>query len=59
MDPLDHTGWSVMVTGVAHQVTDPHELEAVHPEKIARWAPTGDGCVVAISTELVTGRRLV
>jgi nitroimidazol reductase NimA-like FMN-containing flavoprotein (pyridoxamine 5'-phosphate oxidase superfamily) len=59
MDPLDHTGWSVMVTGVAHQVTDPDELEAVHPEKIARWAPTGDGCVVAISTELVSGRRLV
>jgi nitroimidazol reductase NimA-like FMN-containing flavoprotein (pyridoxamine 5'-phosphate oxidase superfamily) len=58
MDPIDHTGWSVMVTGVAHQVTDPDELESVHPEKIARWAPTGDGCVVAISTELVTGRRL-
>ena len=59
MDPLEHTGWSVMVTGVARQITDEDELERVHPDKIARWAPTGDGCVVSVSTEIVTGRRLV
>jgi len=58
MDPIDHTGWSVMVTGVARQVTDPDELVALQADRVARWAPRGDACVVAVSTELVSGRRI-
>lgn len=56
-DPMYHSGWSVVVTGVAHEVTDPDELAALPP--LARWARRGDGRVMAISTELVTGRRIV
>jgi len=58
MDPFDHTGWSVMVTGVARQVTAPDELARLHVESIARWAPLGEVCIVAVSTEMVTGRRI-
>jgi nitroimidazol reductase NimA-like FMN-containing flavoprotein (pyridoxamine 5'-phosphate oxidase superfamily) len=59
MDPITHEGWSVMVTGVAREVTDPRELDRLASERIPRWAPTGDGRVVAVSTDLVTGRRIV
>jgi nitroimidazol reductase NimA-like FMN-containing flavoprotein (pyridoxamine 5'-phosphate oxidase superfamily) len=58
IDPFEHTGWSVMVTGVARRVTDPVELDAVRPQRVARWAPDGEDCVVAVSTEMVSGRRI-
>jgi len=58
MDPLWHTGWSVMVTGVARHVTDPAELERLARMPIARWAPRGGGQVVSITPELISGRRI-
>ncbi|MDQ4096535.1 MAG: pyridoxamine 5'-phosphate oxidase family protein [Actinomycetota bacterium] len=58
-DPADQSGWSVVVTGVAREVTDPAELARLSAVAIPRWAPHGDGRVVAISTELVSGRRLL
>lgn len=58
MDPLEHTGWSVMVTGVARQVTDTAELDEIRPERVARWAPLGEDCIIAISTDMVSGRRI-
>jgi nitroimidazol reductase NimA-like FMN-containing flavoprotein (pyridoxamine 5'-phosphate oxidase superfamily) len=59
MDPLTHEGWSVMVTGVARAVTDHDELMDVDPHRIPHWAPSPNGHVVAISTDIVTGRRIV
>lgn len=58
MDPLWHTGWSVMVTGVAHHVVEPEELERIGTMPLARWAPRGGGHVVAITPELISGRRI-
>lgn len=58
MDPMWHTGWSVVVTGVAQEVTDPDELAALADAHIPRWAPAHDGRVVSVSTEMITGRRL-
>lgn len=57
-DPLYHSGWSVVVTGVAREVTDPDELHALPSARVARWAPEGNGRLVAISTEMVSGRRI-
>ncbi|MEY2420682.1 MAG: hypothetical protein QOI95_749 [Acidimicrobiaceae bacterium] len=57
-DPIYHSGWSVSVTGVATEISDPDELDAAHRMPIARWAPDGDDAVLAISTEVVTGRRI-
>jgi uncharacterized protein len=59
IDPVEHTGWSVMVTGVACELTDPRELAAAQVPPLARWAPGGEDRVIAISTELVSGRRIV
>ena len=57
-DPISHTGWSVNLIGVAR------DLEAVlrdltfDPTEIPRWAPTGDERVVAVTAEMVSGRRI-
>lgn len=56
-DPMYHSGWSVVVTGIAREVTNPDELAELPP--IARWARHGNGRVMAISTEVVSGRRIV
>lgn len=57
-DPIDHTGWSVAVTGTAHAMTDAAELASVKGQPLARWAPRGDQAVITISTELISGRRI-
>jgi nitroimidazol reductase NimA-like FMN-containing flavoprotein (pyridoxamine 5'-phosphate oxidase superfamily) len=59
IDPMYHTGWSVLVTGVARDLT--HHSELLHlPHLPARWAPetSSDGRLVAISLDLMTGRRI-
>ena len=39
MDPLWHTGWSVVVTGLAHEVTDPEDRARLDGADIPYWAP--------------------
>jgi nitroimidazol reductase NimA-like FMN-containing flavoprotein (pyridoxamine 5'-phosphate oxidase superfamily) len=56
-DLIHHSGWSVAVTGVATEVSDPTELDRARQLPVARWAPAGDEVVISISTELVSGRR--
>lgn len=58
MDPVSHTGWSVVVTGVAEEITDPADLAALEDAHLPRWAPGRGDNVVAVSTERVTGRRI-
>ena len=58
VDGIEHTGWSVVVTGIASVVTDPDELERLRHAPIARWAPGWEGYVLSISVEMVAGRRL-
>ena len=48
-DPVDHSGWSVAVTGVTSELSG---------ETVTHWAPVGDGALVAISTEVMSGRRI-
>jgi nitroimidazol reductase NimA-like FMN-containing flavoprotein (pyridoxamine 5'-phosphate oxidase superfamily) len=58
MDALSHSGWSVMVTGIVHEVTDPQELAELTHVGIPKWAPTSSDRIVAISTEVISGRRM-
>jgi len=58
-DAAAHTGWSVIVTGVASEVTDPGALEATQRLELPRWAPSAGDRIVAVSVELVSGRRIV
>ncbi len=55
VDPVGHEGWSVVVTGIATVVdTDP----SLPPSAIPHW-PAGEATrVLALPTDLVTGRRL-
>jgi uncharacterized protein len=56
-EPLTHAGWSVVVTGTAREIADRDAQARLGP--IPRWAPAGDDRFVSISTDLVSGRRIV
>jgi nitroimidazol reductase NimA-like FMN-containing flavoprotein (pyridoxamine 5'-phosphate oxidase superfamily) len=58
IDPISHAGWSVVVTGFARELTDAAALAEAAAANIPRWAPNGNGHVVEITTELITGRRI-
>jgi nitroimidazol reductase NimA-like FMN-containing flavoprotein (pyridoxamine 5'-phosphate oxidase superfamily) len=59
IDPATRWGWSVSITGFASPVTDPGDLARVATLPLERWVgPADDEHVIAISTELVSGRRL-
>jgi uncharacterized protein len=57
LDPSDQSGWSVAVTGVATELDDPSVLGERGRDGIHVWAPPGHEAVLAISIELVSGRR--
>jgi nitroimidazol reductase NimA-like FMN-containing flavoprotein (pyridoxamine 5'-phosphate oxidase superfamily) len=57
VDPLYHTGWSVLVCGMAREIVDPEEMARVRRIPLTPWAGDGDH-FVRIPTELVSGRRL-
>jgi len=59
IDPRQRTGWSVVVTGMARELIDPEERAEAQRLPIERWAPGLNHRVVAISTEIVSGRRIV
>jgi nitroimidazol reductase NimA-like FMN-containing flavoprotein (pyridoxamine 5'-phosphate oxidase superfamily) len=56
-DPDTNTGWSVLIVGMAHRLPDA-DADATSSLDLPRWAPGDDGHVVAVSTELVSGRRI-
>jgi nitroimidazol reductase NimA-like FMN-containing flavoprotein (pyridoxamine 5'-phosphate oxidase superfamily) len=59
LDPVEHTGWSVVVTGIAREVVENDRLARLDSTTIPRWAPQRDSRVVAIAPQIVTGRRIV
>jgi uncharacterized protein len=58
-DVLSHSGWSVLVTGIARPVVDPAEGERLRAAGVPRWLSDDGARLVAISTERISGRRLV
>ena len=57
IDPLAHTGWSVIVTGLARQVQDPDDLGR-YERALRPWVDGEKDQVIAIEPEIVTGYRL-
>ncbi|MFJ3307026.1 pyridoxamine 5'-phosphate oxidase family protein [Streptomyces sp. NPDC086549] len=57
IDPDTHLGWSVVVTGYAHLVTDPDEL-ARYRALLRPWVEQTMDFAVRIRPDLVTGVRL-
>lgn len=58
VDEFEHSGWSVLVVGMARAVTDPGELERLRGLPLRPWAPGQKDCYVRIPFELVSGRRI-
>ena len=59
VDPVRHSGWSVIVTGTAMVVTDPAEHKRLARTVPASWVPSPQEVFVRVEPELVTGRELV
>jgi nitroimidazol reductase NimA-like FMN-containing flavoprotein (pyridoxamine 5'-phosphate oxidase superfamily) len=59
IDPFEHGGWSVCVTGVAREVRDERDLDRIRSLPLAHWTPNGVGHVIEISTDIMSGRRIV
>ncbi|MFG3408902.1 pyridoxamine 5'-phosphate oxidase family protein [Streptomyces sp. NPDC048142] len=58
VDTAAHSGWSVVVTGLASVVTDPDEHERLVRTGPRSWVPWPVEVFVRIEPELVTGREL-
>jgi len=57
-DAVTRSGWSVIVTGRAHVVTDPAEHVRLSRIGPISWMPPRDGVFLRIEAEMVTGREL-
>jgi nitroimidazol reductase NimA-like FMN-containing flavoprotein (pyridoxamine 5'-phosphate oxidase superfamily) len=58
IDPLAHTGWSVLATGMARRVTDPAEQEQFTVAGVPHWLAGDDAQLVVVGTDVISGRRL-
>ena len=58
-DPVDQTGWSVIIVGEAEEVTDPAEIERLEDFELEPWAPGVKTHWVRIRVTSVSGRRIV
>ncbi len=57
LDPVTRLGWSVVVTGVATEVTDPDRLLRID-SRLHPWVESVKDTTLAIRPEIVTGMRL-
>ncbi len=58
IDPDYHTGWSVVVHALPHEVTEEPDLEQVERLPLRPWAPGARDHWVRLVPERMTGRRL-
>lgn len=56
--PLYHAGWSVVVRGTAHEVTDEGDLEQLRRGPLKSWAPHPGAHWIRITIEEISGRRI-
>ncbi|HEX2258565.1 MAG TPA: pyridoxamine 5'-phosphate oxidase family protein [Actinomycetota bacterium] len=55
---LRSSGWSVLVQGVAREVTDPEELESLRRGPLKSWAFPRAEHWIRISIDKISGRRI-
>jgi nitroimidazol reductase NimA-like FMN-containing flavoprotein (pyridoxamine 5'-phosphate oxidase superfamily) len=58
-DAVDQTGWSVIITGEAEEVTEPAEIERLEDFDLESWAPGVKTHWVRIRATSASGRRIV
>lgn len=59
IEPGGRTGWSVVVIGVADEVTNPSEIRRLEQLGVEVWAPGPRSHWVRIRARTVSGRRIV
>ncbi|VVJ21687.1 Uncharacterised protein [Amycolatopsis camponoti] len=57
-DPVGHTGWSVIASGVATLITDVETVAAQLGGGLRSWAPPPRDRLLRISIDRIEGRRL-
>ena len=57
LDPVRHTGWSVIATGTARMLADP-DAAAHYRELLEPWAEGDLDHVIIIRPQIITGLRL-
>src|ERR1700736_6063678 len=58
IDPFAKAGWSVLVVGLAREVTEPVVVAGARASGLRPWARGDRAHLVALTTELVSGRRV-
>ena len=58
VDEILHTGWSVVVNGVGHEVVDRTELARLHALELRPWASGPKAHWIRIHPNTITGRRV-
>ena len=58
IDRIYHTGWSVLVTGLAELLTDPRDIERARHLPLGPWAPGPHRFFVRVPSTVVSGRRI-
>ena len=58
VEPSWQIGWSVVVRGQAHEITDPEELQRVRRLPLLPWTEGDKEKFVSVDTTLISGRRL-
>ncbi|MCO5974211.1 pyridoxamine 5'-phosphate oxidase family protein [Actinoallomurus soli] len=57
-DPAIRTGWSVVIVGHSRIISEDGELSELRELPLRTWAPTAQDHFIAITPELISGRRL-
>ena len=58
IDPISHHGWSVLVQGTSRVLTLPGEIERARSLPLRSWASDDGDRFMAISIDMVSGRRI-
>ena len=58
VDPVYHTGWSVLASGVAEEVHGAGEIADLKRLPLALWAPGPKSVWLRIRPRVLTGRRI-
>jgi nitroimidazol reductase NimA-like FMN-containing flavoprotein (pyridoxamine 5'-phosphate oxidase superfamily) len=56
--PAGRVGWSVIITGVSEEITNPAELRRIEGLGLEPWAPGRKGHWIRIRVNTVSGRRI-
>ena len=56
--PLDHSGWSVIVRGKAAEITDPDELALLRRGPLKSWAVPASEQWIRLDIEEISGVRI-